>query len=331
MRQLYNLLYFPSTLIHAVQALRRQRKFVRKQIDPILSETPFTYLSDRDIKKIRKYYSLAVPAILGEGFCLLRGKPMSRSERFTLTYLGALSGLYDDFFDQHDTPEAHIRELTIHPSERIARNERELLFIRFYKMALEHSSQPQLIKEGFQEIRKAQLLSKRQKERDIGAKDIRYITLFKGGVSFLFYRSGLDGKIAETEEEVIYSLGGLMQLENDIFDIYKDHQDNISTLATITHSINDLRTKYKQLHWETLDLLSKTSFSRSQKLSFLRYINLIIHRGSVCLDCLEENESLTGGVFTIEKYERKQLICDMEKAGNLFRVFRYYIISEIPK
>jgi hypothetical protein len=32
-----------------------------------------------------------------------------------------------------------------------------------------------------------------------------------------------------------------MQLENDIFDIHKDYQDNVVTLATTTKNIADLK------------------------------------------------------------------------------------------
>jgi len=60
------------------------------------------------LKKIHTYYGLSVPAFLGEYFCLLRGKMMSDSERYPLTYLGALTGFFDDFFDEKNTPNDHI-------------------------------------------------------------------------------------------------------------------------------------------------------------------------------------------------------------------------------
>lgn len=331
MDRLYNILSFPRIFFHAVRALRTQRKFIRKSIDPIIKDNQREGLTDVDIKKIRKYYGFAVPAILGEGFCILRGKPMQEAERSTLTYLGASTGLYDDFIDKLNTPESHILALTNHPDEKIAGNIHELLSVKFYKSALDHSPDPELIKQRALEVYKAQLLSKKQKDDSLTEEEISSITQLKGGVSLLFYRSALIGQPDKQEEELLYSLGGLMQLENDIFDIYKDHQDNIATLATTTNKIDDLRNTYQQLYNNTIHLLSKTRFSNSNKLNFLRYINLIIHRGSVCLDCLESNEKLTEGVFTIQAYERKQLICDMEKIGNIFSTFKYYVNSEIAE
>lgn len=47
---------------------------------------------------------------------------MKLNERLALTYLGAATGLYDDFFDDLNTSEAHIRELTINPAESSAQN-----------------------------------------------------------------------------------------------------------------------------------------------------------------------------------------------------------------
>jgi len=56
-------------------------------------------LTSQDLKKITSYYGLGVPGILGELFCVLRGKPMTKDERFCLTFLGGISGMLDDLFD----------------------------------------------------------------------------------------------------------------------------------------------------------------------------------------------------------------------------------------
>ena len=64
-------------------------------------------LTPQDLKKITSYYGLGVPGVLGESFCLLRGKKMTENERLCLTFLGGISGLLDDLFDDPEKESFH--------------------------------------------------------------------------------------------------------------------------------------------------------------------------------------------------------------------------------
>jgi hypothetical protein len=325
--QLKNILRLPGIVLFMLKSLRVQQKFLIKHIDPLLDEIQKDQdesLSGNDIKKIRRYYGLAVPAILGEAFCILRGRPLSNKERFALTYLGASTGLYDDFFDDMNTSENHIKELTTKPDEKIAQNSSELLFVRCYQKAIEYAPNPHLLKQRALDVFEAQVLSKKQKATDISKEEISSITWVKGGVSLLFYRSVLEGEASKSEERMLYALGKIMQLENDVFDVFKDRQQNISTLVTTEWKIANLRNTNLELIEETFVLLGKTEFRAKNKRHFMRFICTIIYRGLVCLDCLEKNEKLTNDLFSIKDYTRKQLICDMEQRSNQMRLIRYF-------
>jgi hypothetical protein len=310
------------------KGLKYQRNFIQKTIAIDIEEIKKNIdnsLNDLDFKKITKYYSYAVPALLGESFCILRGKALTKKERYAMTYLGALSGLFDDFFDEKNTSENHIKKLIDNPIEHFANNSHELLFIRFYKKALDNSEDIKLLKKYFIKVYDAQVLSKKQKLSYTDKDEIRYITILKGGVSFLFYRSVLHESISADEEKMIYNLGGLFQLENDIFDIYKDYVNNIRTLATIETKIDNLRKFYKLLMEETYYLVQLTNFHIKRKKKFLRFISLIILRGFVCLDNLEKKENSTNSIFSLRNYNRNDLICDMEKINSIIKLLIYYV------
>ena len=86
-----------------ISNINRQNKFIQKNINPLLDEAKKINdgnLEENDLKKITGYYGLAVPAILGEAFCTLRGKKMTDKERLASTCQGAMTGLGDDFFDK---------------------------------------------------------------------------------------------------------------------------------------------------------------------------------------------------------------------------------------
>ncbi len=321
---LSNTIKIPSLYFFLRKSFKVQKIFMEKSILLDLKDIDKDNdqsLTEKDFTKIRQYYGLAVP-IIGEIFCLLRGIKMTSSERRTLTYLGGLTGLFDDFFDEKDTPVEHIKELINNPAIEICKNVHEKLFVRFYLKALAKEGSEQ-IKSIFNSVYKAQVLSKQQTDEDLSSEDILNITKQKGGVSILFYRSALNGRPSETEKELLMKIGLLGQLENDIFDIYQDYQEKIHTLATRTSSIKNLRAYYQSILNDVYNLIEQSGFPKRNKMRFARFIAIIAARGLVCLDQLEKLEN--DNRFNLQKYSREELICDMGTFKNTFKWLAYYL------
>ena len=317
----------PAMIRQVRSNFRKQEEFIRMSVAIDIREIKKVNdgtLSGKDFKKIFSYYGLAVPAIIGEGYCILRGQEMSRSERDRLTYMGSLTGLFDDFFDEKETPEIHIRELINNPMLSLAKNSYEELFLSFYLKALDRHG-PETVKELLNRVCDAQLRSKMQKDPGISKEDIESITLEKGGASLLFYRCAFPGEPGKIEHKMFYLLGGLGQLENDIFDTYKDYHAQIRTLATTAKRISELRSFYIRLMKDVYSMIDQTAYPGKNKKRFARLVSLISSRGLVCLDHLQKQENLTGGVFDLASYSRKSLICDMEKPLNRLKLLRYYL------
>ncbi len=322
-----NILTLPGLIRSMSDGFRIQKRFLQDTIFTDIEEIKRVLddsLSVRDFNKITEYYGFAVPAILGEGFCLLRGKEMSTAERNAMTYTGALTGLFDDFFDEKRTSVAHIRALVDRPDEQLAGNAHELLFVRFFRKALVNISDLSRFRRNIDHVFNAQILSAKQAGEVIDKDEIQQITLQKGGFSLLFYRSALEEPAGSAEENMLFSLGGLSQLENDLFDVWKDYRNGIKTLVTTEKRINNLREFYTLLVEETFALVEQTSFAKENRKRFLRFIALIISRGFVCLDFLEKSERTTNHIFSLPEYKREALICDMEKPWNKLKLINYY-------
>ncbi len=281
-------------------------------------------LNEADFKKITRYYSLAVPAILGEGFCLLRNKRLTPKERMALTYLGGLTGLFDDFFDKKELPDSHIQKLITGHNEDDANDSHELLFIRFYNAALKNIDHPDLFMQYVHKVFEMQILSRKQKLTNISKQEIEKITFDKGGFSLLFYRSALENIPTQDEEKALYQLGSLLQLENDLFDVYKDYKQQINTLVTTETDIRNLWHQYFSLMDETTYRFRQLPFPARNTNSFLRFMSLIVFRGIVCLNQLDSLQKSTNNVFSLNQYTRKDLICDMEKTRNMLKVAHYF-------
>ena len=322
-----NLISLTGLYFILIKNLKYQRKYIQKTLTIDIKESKNdndNSLDDQDYKKITDYYGYAVPAILGESFCILRGRRMSSEERIAITYLGGLTGLFDDFFDKKDMPESYIRNLIENPDKLSGNNSNERLIIKFYRKALEHSADANLVKHYSLKVHDAQILSKKQICPEIERDEIARITLLKGGISVLFYRSIFSEYMSEEEKMMLYKLGGVMQLENDIFDVYKDYKDGIRTLVTIEKSIDNLRKTYVSLAEEIATLTREINYPVNNKKMFLRIVCLVICRGFVCLDMLENNERSTNNTFSLANYERRDLICDMENPINFLKTINYY-------
>ncbi|NQU33248.1 MAG: hypothetical protein HQ521_08440 [Bacteroidetes bacterium] len=331
MSKLRNTIKLPLIFLGIIQSINIQKKFLQKNITPMLQNAEVKNdgtLSQKDFVKINKYYGLAVPSILGEAFCVLRGKPMSDSERWASTSQGVITGLFDDFFDDQKLPEEQIIKMVKAPESISAETSSQQLFLDFYMKALEKASHPELIIEQLLAVFEAQNFSVEQENSDIIKDRIWEITQKKGGDSVLFYRSGFDNKTLEGEKEALFQLGALMQFENDIFDIYKDYKSKIYTIPTTIHIVYEIRKLYREQLVSFIDLSYKMHYLNKQIIQFLDIVMPVINRGFVCLDQYQKLENKNNGLFTIDSFTRKQLICDMEKPRNMLRTIAYQIKND---
>ncbi len=333
--RLRTVFYLPFTYLRLLRAVSKQRSYIQRTLVNELvpyKENADGSLEDSDFSKITNYYAYGVPAILGTAFGVLRGVPVNDSEREVLMYLGALTGLFDDFFDKKGLSDAEILELINNPSTLKAGTDSEKLFLQFYNKALASVVNAEQMKKAFFSVYLAQVESKRQTKSDIGKEDLFYITLKKGGESLVFYRKALAHPLEEREEAMLYSLGGLMQMGNDIFDVYKDTRAGIRTLANTTENIDTVRQVFTNLLNETFLLVEQTNYPQHNINAFIRTISLAISRCFVCLNQFEKLEKRSGNKFIPSAYSRTDLICDMEKPGNIFHSVYFHLkYCKIPK
>lgn len=326
-----NIITLPSLILSFKKHSKLQKNFIQRELEPVVrnahqygDET----LEDEDFRKITSHYGWAVPAILGESFCVLRGKAMTETERSVLTYLGALTGLFDDMFDKNSSDPEHLQAIINDPSGTSANNSRERMFMEILVKVLENKKDPAL-KEAAQAVFAAQVKSSEQTSQTITRERIRNITLEKGGSSLIFYRCAFHDPMDSEEYQMLYTLGGLGQLTNDLFDVYEDYHSGIHTLVTMEEDIHQLGLYYSSLLQETINLVSKTGYPTRAKRQFSRIISLVACRGLVCLDYLKRAQYSNGNIFDVSKYKRSELICDMEKGSHLLKALSYYAQTKV--
>jgi len=322
-----NLYILPSAYHSLFRDVKRQKRFLKAVIEPEINnaiENNDGSLDEEDFRKIRSYYGFGVPAIVGEGFCTLRGKPMNKRERLANTYQGALTGLYDDFFDKTHLDHDSIRKIMDRPEGYEASSSLEKLFVRFLEKVHENLYDKAFFTSSFDQVFNAQVESNKQVSESLSMEMLKEVTFRKGGNSLLFYRSVFEHALRSGEESALFNAGGLMQLGNDIFDVYKDESQNVQTLVTTCGQIDQLRKIFSAQLKKTISLIKQTDFDKHDIQAYLQKLILGISRCYVCMDQLERLQKKTGGRFSPSEYSRKELICDMEKPGNILRSLRYF-------
>tara|TARA_R100001369_G_scaffold36196_2_gene61562 strand:+ start:10541 stop:11569 length:1029 start_codon:yes stop_codon:yes gene_type:complete len=327
------ILQLPAVAFFLFKNVRTQKKFIKKHLVGELK--PFRVTSDNslskeDFIKITHYYGLGVPAILGSTFCRLHNKKFEKQERIVMTYLGGISGLLDDLFDDPEREWNHLEEFILAPGKLEPKNNLEAILKQLYLKGLESSENSDTLKKQalLVFITEKQSL---QQQSSIAPSKIKELTFLKGGHSFIYYRLCLNAPLLGPERKMIYQFGGLMQMGNDIFDVWEDCQQGIHTLATIEKDIKHLRRCFNMELDLALNYTYACEFKEKQIEQFLKLTLFGLCRVFVCLDQLEKLQNTTNGIFEPHSYSRKQLICDMQRSENKKAALKYYLklLSEI--
>lgn len=294
-----------------------QKGVLHKMLRPFYNE-----LSIDDRQRILKY-GLYVPLFIGESFARLRNKALTYRERIAITCLGCMTALFDDLFDEQHYSDDFIRDLLLNATEKPNHTAQIRLLLHLHSVFLAIAPDKTKSQQLMLAVFDAQVAARQQLNGTLSVQELEDITYRKGGFTMQLYRSAFDGTVSETEDALFYNLGAIGQLENDIFDIYKDYKQGINTLATTCTDIAELRAEYGQLRNRIFTLINQTSYGKSHKKAFRQLCALIIARAEVALQQLYELQLRTENRFCIEKYERNELICDMEKTKNRVNLIRH--------
>jgi hypothetical protein len=307
--------------------IRRQGQYLDRAIMPLVR--PFagergTNLTPKQVHKIRNYYGLGVPAMLGEAICALRGSSMTAHERMASSCQGGMTGIFDDFFDEEGLTDQQVLELiekTELPADSPASHR---LFVSFHNLAKKHMAVPERMRAYWPGVFDGQAASRRQEGPPLTVHELREIMQLKGGTSLRFFRSAF-GPCSEAEDRFLYALGGMVQFTNDIFDVYKDREAGVQTMVTTTSHISALREELLKTLLSMYQAFRASGINRGRLIACTRILSMgTFCRAMVCLEQLEKTEGSHGGLFNPAACTRKELICDMELWPNRFQALRYH-------
>jgi hypothetical protein len=275
-------------------------------------------------KKIAVSYGIYNPMIC-DAFTRLRGRPTHDGERIRFIHYFICSSLFDDFTDYALITEEQLRELSFAPDKYQPHGFDERAFLNAHLLLRQFVTDKPLYDRISETLFEAQMQSKKQYQSTLSDESLKAITFNKGGNSVLLCRFYLDTAIetSETEDACWYRMGTLIQLTNDLFDIYKDLQDHITTLPNNMKDACVFEQYFIDQIQDIKTLIGRLPFSQKNKQAFSLSMAGIYAFGLIALDQLKSIQEKTGQLPQLSTLDRKALIIDMEKPGNLVRWFKF--------
>jgi hypothetical protein len=303
-------------------ALVRRKAF--QQASLILHQTEAQYggvFDNATFRKTAKSYSLWLPGVI-DSFTALHGRRSTVIEQERGVHYFICSSLFDNFFDEKLLTFNEIKSISFNPENFAARSFSEKAFLHSHLLLLNATAGMSEYLNVSQHEFDAQVASMKQFDKNISDDLIKEITFKKGGNAVLLCRYYLDVRPSVEEEHCWYQLGVLIQFSNDLFDVYKDLQEGIQTLAVRCTNAYAIEKLYIEQVNELKYNIVKLPFKQSKKVAFSIVMASAYSLGLTAIENLKKIQGNNDQLPNLKTLPRKHLIMDMESPVNLFKWFK---------
>ncbi len=273
-------------------------------------------------KKIKKFQGIQ-QFIINDSFANFENRTTNTKERENNKLYFILASLYDDLMDENIVSQAVLNEMFLHPEKANPNSFCETVLIDTHLKLLSRVYDKEAYQKVLNNIHQAQIDSLEQLKNDISLQRILSITERKGGYSLLMCRQYIEMATNENINNCWYQLGGMIQMTNDLYDIYKDAMAGIHTFANTQNEFEKIRDQYvSQVHKYKISI-EKLTYDESKKLIFQIKLSLIPAFGYVALENLKQLQGNADNLKPFKDYARKDLIVDMEKVKNIIKLIKF--------
>lgn len=277
---------------------------------------------DLTCKKIVNSYAIYNP-MLCDAFALLHGRVTNREERERMLHYFICSSLFDNFYDRKELTTQQLRKISFDPETYQAKEFDEMIFLHSHVLLKNQVRDQQLYEVITQKLFNAQQDSMKQFGDTITDEEIKKVTFAKGGYSVLLCSFYLENDTSAEEQQCWYRIGSIIQLTNDLFDIYKDLQDGSHTLATRMTNANSFNQFFLELVDHFKEEIRVLPYNTAAKRNFTMSMIGICAFGWIALTQLRSIQGDRLSLPQLASLPRKDLIIDMEKRENLWRWIKW--------
>ena len=314
----YNILCLLARMLFGLALSERKTAELLKNIESKFNGN----FSPTTFKKIKKFQGIQ-QYIINDSFAKFENRTTNTKERENNKLYFVLASLYDDLMDENIVSQAVLNKMFLNPAQATPGSFSETVLIDTHLKLLSLVHHKEAYQKVLNSIHQAQIDSLEQLKSDISLDRILSITERKGGYSLLMCRHYIEMSNNENIDNCWYQLGGMIQMTNDLYDIYKDTVAGIHTFANTQNEFDKIRKQYvSQIHKYKISV-EKLDYDDSKKLTFQIKLSLIPALGFVALENLKHLQGKNERLNPFIAYPRKDLIIDMEKIKNIFKLVKY--------
>ncbi|MBO9619516.1 MAG: class 1 isoprenoid biosynthesis enzyme [Niabella sp.] len=303
-------------LIHILFNRRREARWAKQYLNNLLEKLNGP-LTDGAYRKIIVSYSIYLPMII-DSFADLRGRKISQNERERILLYFICSTTFDDFLDERTLSSEALYAISWAPETFQPASIEERAFLYGHLALKQQVRLQQEYQTVTQKLFRAQIDSLQQLHSTLSDAELERITLEKGGYAVLLCPFYLDGESSVAEKNCWYQIGGIIQLTNDLFDIWKDLQAGVSTLPVRIKDAAAFQAFFLGLVTQLETEIARLPFSLSRKRRFLTNMLAICSFGERAITQLKKNQQQD-----LHRLPRKTLIVDMERPENILHCLRF--------
>ncbi|MDX2133345.1 MAG: hypothetical protein SFV52_01080 [Saprospiraceae bacterium] len=154
------------------------------------------------------------------------------------------------------------------------------------------------------------------------------VTREKGGASVLLFRRILDAPLYPGEEDALYAFGGLVQLCDDVTDLWFDHRDGTQTVPlhyAVRHDVAGMRAAFEGEVARVQNLFVQIKQAPGVHSAWSAAC-ILVGIARVCIDHYAKIQQKSG---TLPLHDRALMVVDMERWGNRLRLVRR-LLTDLP-
>ncbi len=313
-------------MLKVYREIKIQKQYNKLFLLPYLQQLETTYagkFKEEQKQKILGYYGLFITSFLCSSYKRLQEKKLTEAERKRATLFGILTPVGDDLFDEDKLDIESIRAITFCPQNYTATTFSSQVAKAIQTFLLQDVPHKEAYLAAAQNVLAIQIETVKQTNPAVSAQELEYITYTKGAVSVIIYHQCLNEVADEKMQEVLFLIGSLYQLGNDIFDLYKDVRDNIYTLVNTCGDYAAFRKSFLERIQLQNKKIMELPYTEKNKKEFCFVMNTINARSVVALDQFVRMQTKAGKKLNWQQWQRKDMIVDMEKPRNFLKWLYY--------
>jgi len=299
----------------------------RYGLDRILVLPERARLSQIETRRLRHYF-LGTQYLSGL-FCSLLGRVKTTQEHKLFFDLSALASFFDDLVDAQraifESPNSSAPENPTTFGQMADERKLALHFFQNITHRLPMENLP-MFQNYLQRVYAVEIAGQ-QWTKDAEICSIKKITAEKGGCAVLLFRCLMQPLPGIQETKAWMEFGNLIQLSDDIFDLWFDQQGNVATLATLLAErgrVGELEGLFEEQLTRAKRAFIETPVSKWRIRRTLAGVHVLT---AITRTCLLRYQQLAGKHRKLPLNNRNLMVVDMEKWSNRWRSLRFLLFS----